>query len=88
MSVLHVFYVVFSDNCNTFRVYISTHRKYHKTFFSSTYIAIASILRIRSMLHDELHKILLYWLHLPVVLAWETHVDYIVKRSEKRRFTA
>ena len=40
------------------------------------------------MLHDELHKILLYWLRLPVVLAWETHVDYIVKRSEKRRFTA
>ena len=76
----------FSDNCSTFRVYISTRRENHKTIFITTYIA--SILRIRSMLRDKLHKILLYWLHLPVVLLWETYVVYIVKRSEKSRFTA
>ena len=40
------------------------------------------------MLRDELHKILLYWLRLPVVLAWETYIVYIVKRSEKCKFTA
>ena len=34
------------------------------------------------MLRDELHKILLYWLRLPVVLAWETYVVYIVKCSK------
>ena len=88
MSVLHVFYVAFSDNCSTFRVYISTCHENHKTLFSTSYIAIASILRIRSMLRHELHKILLYWLRLPVVLAWETYVVYIVKRSEKCQFTA
>ena len=32
MSVLNVFYIVFSDNCSTFGVYMCTHEEITKTF--------------------------------------------------------
>ena len=68
---------------------MSTRRKNRKTLFDTTrsYVVSSYNIRIRSMLYDRSHKILLYWLRLPVVLAWETYLICIVKRSEKCQFT-